>query len=159
MCIRDREKDNLYTPQELNSNIPKHVSDVIMKGMSLSGDDRIQTITELVTALFDQPAIGIGQTQTLTISRNGIYENDQYTDDENLYSPEEDEDGYYDDEYDDYDDYDEAEVEGNDVSTFDKIKIPVIIGVLLVAIILVIVVILFKLFTGDNKMCIRDRSN
>ena len=37
-----------------------------------------------------------------------------------LYSPEEDEDGYYDDEYDDYDDYDEAEVEGNDVSTFDK---------------------------------------
>lgn len=68
------EKDNLYTPQELNSNIPKHVSDVIMKGMSLSGDDRIQTITELVTALFDQPAIGIGQTQTLTISRNGIYE-------------------------------------------------------------------------------------
>ena len=58
------EKDNLYTPQELNSNIPKHVSDVIMKGMSLSGDDRIQTITELVTALFDQPAIGIGQTQT-----------------------------------------------------------------------------------------------
>ena len=150
------EKDNLYTPQELNSNIPKHVSDVIMKGMSLSGDDRIQTITELVTALFDQPAIGIGQTQTLTISRNGIYENDQYTDDENLYSPEEDEDGYYDDEYDDYDDYDEAEVEGNDVSTFDKIKIPVIIGVLLVAIILVIVVILFKLFTGDNSSRLRD---
>lgn len=124
--------------------------------MSLSGDDRIQTITELVTALFDQPAIGIGQTQTLTISRNGIYENDQYTDDENLYSPEEDEDGYYDDEYDDYDDYDEAEVEGNDVSTFDKIKIPVIIGVLLVAIILVIVVILFKLFTGDNSSRLRD---
>lgn len=149
------ERDNLYTPQELNPNIPKHVSDVIMRGMHLVGDERIQTITELVTALFDQPAVGIGQTQTITISRNGIYENSGYSDEYQSYD---EDDGYYDDEYDDYDDYDdEAEVEGSDEesSTLDKIKIPVIIGVLLVAIILVIVIILMKLFTGDDTNHLR----
>ena len=52
------EGDNLYTPQELNPNIPKHVSDVIMDGMNILGEDRIPTITELVTRLFDQPAAG-----------------------------------------------------------------------------------------------------
>ncbi|MGN1482025.1 protein kinase domain-containing protein [Porcipelethomonas sp.] len=154
------ENDNLYTPQELNPNIPKHVSDVIMEGMNLSGDDRITTITELVTRLFDQPTSGIGQTQTLTISRNGIVENDpayvnnQYDDYD---------DGYYDDEYDDYDDYDDdGELEGGDdenVSTFDKIKIPVIIGALLLAIILVIVVILFRLFAGGEDSNIRETSS
>lgn len=150
------ERDNLYTPQELNPNIPKHVSDVIMRGMHIVGDERIQTITELVTALFDQPAVGIGQTQTITISRNGIYENQGY-------QPYDESNGYYDDEYDDYDDEyddydDETEVEGSDEdnSTLDKIKIPVIIGVLLVAIILVIIVILMKLFTADDTNRLRE---
>lgn len=157
------ERDNLYTPQELNPNIPKHVSDIIMKGMNLNGDDRIPTITELVTALFDQPTIGLGQTQTITISRNGIYENPTYQNN-NTYYPEDNNNEYYDNEYDDdYDDYDEyedaddVEVSGNDGSTFDKIKIPVIIGVLLVAIILVIVIILMRLFTGDNSSHLRDK--
>ena len=150
------ERDNLYTPQELNPNIPKHVSDVIMRGMHIVGDERIQTITELVTALFDQPAVGIGQTQTITISQNGIYENQGY-------QPYDESNGYYDDEYDDYDDEyddydDETEVEGSDEdnSTLDKIKIPVIIGVLLVAIILVIIVILMKLFTADDTNRLRE---
>ncbi len=158
------ENDNLYTPQELNPNIPKHVSDVIMAGMNLSGDDRVTTITELVTKLFDQPTSGIGQTQTLTISRNGIITNDPaYV---NEHYDDYDDDGYYDDsndyddEYDDYDDDDE-ELEGGDenASTFDKIKIPVIIGVLLVAIILVIVVILFQLFAGGKDSNLRDTSS
>ena len=71
------EGDNLYTPQELNPNIPKHVSDVIMDGMNILGEDRIPTITELVTRLFDQPAAGFSKTQTLSLSRNGIMESSQ----------------------------------------------------------------------------------
>lgn len=174
------EHDNLYTPSELNPNIPMHVSDVIMKGMLLDGDNRIQTITELVTALFDHSSAGLGQTQTITISRNGIFENHGYdgaagypagnSSDDNYYAGfnngysgnygenyGEDYDDDYDDDYDEeYDDYDDIEVEGSDVSTFDKIKIPVIIGLLLAAIILVIIVILMKLFTGNSNNHLRD---
>ncbi len=39
----------------------KHVSDVIMDGMNILGEDRIPTITELVTRLFDQPVCRIQQ--------------------------------------------------------------------------------------------------
>ncbi|MCQ2459799.1 MAG: PASTA domain-containing protein [Ruminococcus sp.] len=48
--------DDLHEPYILDSRIPSHVSGVIMKGMDLSGKDRIQTITELVTKLFEQPS-------------------------------------------------------------------------------------------------------
>ena len=146
------QSDNLYTPQELNPNIPKHVSDVIMEGMRISGEQRIQTITELVTRLFDQPSSGLGQ--TMTISRDGILETEQrYNNDE-----------YYEDEYDDYndeyDDLDEEEIEGGDkISTLDRIKIPIIIGVLLIAIIMVIAIILIKLFTGSDTSRIREYSS
>ncbi len=166
------ENDNLYTPQELNPNIPKHVSDVIMRGMSLAGEDRIPTITELVTKLFDQPTAGLSKTQTLQISRNGIMESNQaYMNDiyrANGYYDDSYNDNYgdnYDDGYDDYDDdYDDDDggIEvGDDGSTaFDKMKVPIIIGVLLAAIILVIAVILIKLFAGgDDVTNIRDTTS
>ncbi|MBQ3566981.1 MAG: PASTA domain-containing protein [Oscillospiraceae bacterium] len=181
------ERDNLYTPQELNSNIPKHVSDVIMEGMNLIGEDRIQTITELVTRLFDQPAAGFSKTQTLEISRSGIMESsqaymngNQYPDNEyynngynngyadpygngydNGYN-----DGYnsYNDygNYDNYDDYDDSGIESDEeeISAFDRIKVPLIIGILLVAIVIVIIVILVQLFNGGEEMThIRDSSS
>ncbi|MCM1226340.1 MAG: PASTA domain-containing protein [Clostridium sp.] len=160
------EKDNLYTPQELNPNIPMHVSDVIMRGMLLDGDERIQTITELVTSLFDQPAVGLGQTQTITISRNGIYENHNFPSEQEypVNDPNEYYGNEYDDEYDDgYDEYDDdyeneddVEFDGSEISTFDRIKIPIIIGVLLAAIILVIIIILMKLFTADSNNHLKD---
>ena len=153
------ENDNLYTPQELNPNIPRHVSDVIMNGMALSGNERMQTITELVTRLFDQPNIGLSKTQTLQISREGIMETNQaYMD--NMYP----DDGYYNnnynngyDGYDDYDDSGDIEVSGAKTSSFDKIKVPLIIGTLVAAIVIVIGVILIKLFSdGGNNSNIRD---
>ncbi len=170
------ECDNLYTPQELNRNIPKHVSDVIMEGMSLVGEDRIQTITELVTRLFDQPAAGFNKTQTLEISRSGIMQTsqaymdgNQYTDDgyynngyDNGYSNGYDNNYDYDDGYGSYDDYDDSSIETDeeDASTFDKIKVPIIIGILLVAIVVVIIVILVQLFAGGDEMSnIRDNSS
>ncbi len=48
--------DNLCPPHETNPNVPEHVSRVIMEGLSLSSDNRIRTITELVTRLFEQEA-------------------------------------------------------------------------------------------------------
>ena len=47
-------QDNLSAPYELNQNITKNVSDAIMKGMCLNSEQRTQTITELVTQLFEQ---------------------------------------------------------------------------------------------------------
>ncbi|MBE6845680.1 MAG: PASTA domain-containing protein [Ruminococcus sp.] len=159
--------DNLYTPQELNSNIPKHVSDVIMEGMNLVGEDRIQTITELVTRLFDQPAAGF-KTQTLEISRSGIMKSSQANMEENQFM----DNSYYDngyadpyadpydngynnyDGYDDYDNYDDGDIETDEDETtaFDKLKVPIVIGILLVAIVIVIIVILVKLFAGGEEV-------
>ncbi|MGN0613692.1 MAG: PASTA domain-containing protein [Porcipelethomonas sp.] len=158
------ERDNLYTPQELNPNIPKHVSDVIMEGMALIGEDRIQTITELVTRLFDQPQAGF-KTQTIEISRSGIMESSQaYMNNEDPYAGDDD---YYNDNYDDYDDgygdgYDDGEVEVSDENTtaFDRLKVPIIIGVLLGAIVLVIIIILVKLFAGgEDTSNIRENTS
>lgn len=155
------EGDNLYTPQELNPNIPKHVSDVIMDGMNILGEDRIPTITELVTRLFDQPSAGFNKTQTLSLSRNGIMESSQSMVNNGQYENYDQNDDYYSDDYDDYDDYDDdyddydddSDIEGGDenASVFDKIKMPVIIGVLLFAIILVIIVIMIKIFGGGSE--------
>lgn len=53
---KDRlSKDDLIEPKSLNSAIPQHVSNVIMEGMRLKSKQRIHTITELVTRLFEAP--------------------------------------------------------------------------------------------------------
>lgn len=72
--------DNLIEPALLNPNIPKNVSKVIMNGLNLNGEMRIQTITELVTQLFEQPEynsvrLSSSSTQTIAIPK-------QYTDSE-----------------------------------------------------------------------------
>lgn len=45
--------DVMPSPSEVDPEIPENVSAVIMEGLSLSSDSRIQTITELVTKLFE----------------------------------------------------------------------------------------------------------
>lgn len=47
--------DTLCEPAGVNRNIPANVSKAIMNGMRLSGNMRIQTMTELVSELFEQP--------------------------------------------------------------------------------------------------------
>ncbi len=67
--------DNLTEPAQLNNNIPKNVSKVIMSGLALNGEMRIQTITELVTQLFEQPEynsaprLSSSSTQTIAIPK------------------------------------------------------------------------------------------
>lgn len=68
--------DNLIEPAGLNRNIPANVSKVIMNGLNLNGEMRIQTITELVTQLFEEPEYGSkrlssSSTQTISIPRQG----------------------------------------------------------------------------------------
>ena len=65
--------DTLLPPKSLNNNIPANVSKVIMNGMTLSGELRIQTVTELVTQLFEEPEWekprSVSQTQTISIPK------------------------------------------------------------------------------------------
>lgn len=68
--------DDLIEPAAVNDNIPKNVSKVIMNGMALNGELRIQTITELVTQLFEQPEynsvrLSSSSTQTIVIPKQG----------------------------------------------------------------------------------------
>lgn len=69
-----KSNDELVEPAKINPSIPKSVSRVIMNGMYMNGELRIQTITELVTQLFEQPEYGSvrlssSSTQTITVPR------------------------------------------------------------------------------------------
>ena len=71
--------DTLETPASLVPEILESVSNVIMSGMELDGEKRIQTVTELVTKLFEQPEIGgaavrlsSSSTQTIMIPREAL---------------------------------------------------------------------------------------
>ena len=48
--------DPLVEPLLINRNIPKNVSDVIVKGMAPEPDNRISTVNEFVDRLFEQPS-------------------------------------------------------------------------------------------------------
>lgn len=73
-AVSRQPDDNLIEPANINPRIPKHVSRVIMNGLCMNGEMRIQTITELVTQLFEQPEYGSARlssssTQTITIPK------------------------------------------------------------------------------------------
>lgn len=64
--------DRLIEPIRLNPTIPYNVSQVIMEGLCVKGNMRIQSITELVTKLFEQPQYvehTKGATQTIPITK------------------------------------------------------------------------------------------
>ncbi len=71
-AISRMANDTLEPPIKVNNSIPSHISKVIMQGLSVSGDSRIQTVTELVTALFDEPVRSDGgpnKTQTIILPK------------------------------------------------------------------------------------------
>ena len=63
--------DTMAEANRINPHIPAHISRVLAKAMAVRGSDRIQTITELVAALFKQHNTHIehpkGATQTIPI--------------------------------------------------------------------------------------------
>lgn len=50
-----RTGSSMLEPMMINRNVPSNVSKVIMRGLNLSNEGRIQTITEFVDKLFEQP--------------------------------------------------------------------------------------------------------
>lgn len=72
-AVERLEDDTLTDPMLINRNIPKNVSNVIMKGMSLEAEDRISTVTELVDRLFEQPKPSdISNEMTLPVEKQSI---------------------------------------------------------------------------------------
>lgn len=53
--LQRKDMDKLVPLWQVNPDVPRHVSDVISEGLSVDYKERIQTITELVTKLFEQP--------------------------------------------------------------------------------------------------------
>jgi serine/threonine protein kinase len=71
--------DTLIEPAKLNGNIPRNVSKVIMNGLLMNGEMRIQTVTEFVTQLFEQPEynsvrLSSSSTQTISIPQQKQYQ-------------------------------------------------------------------------------------
>ena len=52
-AISRQDYDILVPPSELNPQVPDHVSQAIMKGLTLDSNQRVRTITDLVTLLFE----------------------------------------------------------------------------------------------------------
>lgn len=68
-AIRRQNVDNISPLWQINPDVPRHISDVIMQGLCLDYKERIQTITELVTKLFEQTTLvehEKGSTQLIT---------------------------------------------------------------------------------------------
>lgn len=161
----DRTKhDDLHDPYLLNPQIPQHVSRVIMDGMNLNGRDRIQTITELVTRLFEQPA-PVRHTGTIPVpapapeAQPGNFRGNEVPPEYNIRQrpvqkpvypapPPPPARGYMPPDAGDYDDY-----RYEKVNTVDKLKIPIIIAILLLAILLIIAVVIFNILGigGGNE--------
>ncbi|MCD7726985.1 MAG: PASTA domain-containing protein [Ruminococcus sp.] len=55
--IQRQDVDRIVPLWQVNPDVPKNVSNVIMQGLSVDHNERIQTITELVTGLFEQPEL------------------------------------------------------------------------------------------------------
>lgn len=123
------QNDNLCAPHEMNPNIPKHVSRVIMKGMSLNSEDRIQTVTELVTHLFEQPAEPEPKPIPIEPSRRQ-QQRRQESRRQKVKETSYDREDYVVQEHD---------------NVIDRIKIPIIIGVLLICVLLVIAIVVLNL--------------
>ncbi|MDE6780105.1 MAG: protein kinase, partial [Ruminococcus sp.] len=140
---RRLKDDELCEPRMLSAKIPRHLSKVIMEGMNLSGCDRIQTITELVTKLFEQPAPKT--IQNTTALRKVTPEKRKYN------PPEPSQERQYIPPQEDYrnNSYDNNQ-ENYRYETVDRLKVPVIIGILLIAILMIIAVFIINMITDTQ---------
>ena len=137
------QNDNLCAPHEMNPNIPKHVSRVIMKGLSLFSEDRIKTVTELVTELFDEPDEPEQTPQYIPPQENPPRRSTPRVR------------TYGDEPRRPYRDYDEGAYDDRrNESVIDRIKIPLVVGVLLICVLLVIAIIVLNLL--DMNPLARD---
>lgn len=124
--------DNLTEPSKINTNVPHNVSKVIISGMRLTGEARIQTITELVTKLFEQPEGYASDKPAAVGAEAPVKEHKPHP---KKTEPIEKEDAKI--EY--------VEV-ASGASVMDNIKIPLMIGALVLAIVIILAVIVCQAF-------------
>lgn len=135
------QSDNLMAPETMNESVPHHVSRMIMQGMALESGDRIRTITELVIGLFDENAA-----EEETYKEPPAQEEEPY---------EEPYEGYTDDyAYEDYDSYTDYEGEER-AGAIDRLKVPIIVGIVLLLGLMVAVFVLGRdFFDTDSSSAI-----
>ncbi len=134
--------DSLCPPHEINPNISESVSNTIMAGLAVKNEDRIQTITELVTKLFEEDGEVekvTRSTHTATISIPKQVVAPPPPKPRPVRKPKQTV---------------VVEKDVEVVSTVEKIKVPLMIGVLLIAIFLVIGIICMAFFSGNGDSAI-----
>lgn len=160
------KNDDLCEPAMLNRNIPPHVSKTIMDGMKLNSDERIQTITELVTRLFEQPAVTktVITKPIVPVEQKPPVQSDNYQQQYQPKRPDYNDQQRQNQQRQNYDnrrqrnDYDDYHYE--QVSTVDRLKVPVIITILLLAILVIISVFIMRIFVPkDNGDSSSSRSS
>lgn len=151
------DNDNLCAPHELNPSVPEQVSRTIMDGLMLNGQDRISTVTELVTRLFETKS----QTNRMQIPAPSVYsEDDALTKPIPVQREEEEAPAagtsrkLKTEPFDAYADLEEEE----EVSLLDRIKIPVVIGVLMLAVLAIVVVVMIHVFDREESNVISAMS-
>ena len=166
--VSRQKHDDLHEPYSLDSRIPRHVSRVIMEGMNLNGRDRIQTITELVTKLFEQPAEDEDENDlenTMLLQENGSdssYSSAPASRVESAVQPEYQQPQQYQQPQPQNANYEYSapvppkQRRGDDynyekINTVDRIKVPVIIGLLSLAILLVLIFIIINILTPPQE--------
>lgn len=132
-AINRIDHDNLCAPIEINSDIPESVSNAIINGMSVNIDNRIQTITDLVTKLFQTVDKREEFSSTIQIPRRMLDDN------QNKPTPSTERITK------------QETVEEEKVSFFDKIKFPLMIGILLLAIIFILGWVFINMFAPTSN--------
>ncbi len=130
-AVSRKQADNIIDLRQMSINVPSNVSRVIMQALRVNPETRVQTITELVTKLFEQPEYVVehqkGATQTIHVD----------TSDERLRN------NYNDYDYDDTDDEESSE---------RKNLIPTVIGSIALALLVGVgLFFLAEMFTGGSN--------
>lgn len=92
-AVSRKQADNIIDLSQMSIDIPQNVSRIIMQALRVNPETRVQTITELVTKLFEQPEYVVehkkGATQTIHVEtpdqlRNDFndYDDEDYEDEE-----------------------------------------------------------------------------
>lgn len=93
-AVSRKQADNIIDLSQMSINIPQNVSRIIMQALRVNSETRVQTITELVTKLFEQPEYVVehrkGATQTIHVETTEQLRNTYNDDDEEDYADEED---------------------------------------------------------------------
>lgn len=127
-AVSRKQADNIIDLSQMNIDIPQNVARIIMQALRVNPETRVQTITELVTKLFEQPEYVVehrkGATQTIHVETTDQIRND----------------------FSDYEDEDEE-----DESEDKKNLVPTIIGSVVLALLVGVgLFFLAQMFTGGS---------